>query len=222
MRYLCLTIVLSTILYFTPYCQVQKCGEIGLNIGGSYYLGDINKIPFNSTRLAAGVFYRHTFDTRYALRASFNYLNIAADDSKLGSDFQNERNAKFKQMVLEVNAAGEFNFMPFLPANPKYDYTPYLHAGIGANYLPKGAKQNIITIPFGVGVKYNFNRDYTISVEGTMYKTFTDYLEGFYQESSANNFVKQKFYEGNNDWYSFFAIKMAYKIKYKLKCPAFD
>jgi len=222
MRYLLLILTFTSVLHLTSFSQRKKSGEIGLSVGGSFYLGDINKIPFKSPRMGGGVFYRHTFDTRFAVRGSFNYLNITGNDANSNNEFQQARNFNFKQIILELNAAGEFNFMPFLPANPKYDYTPYVHLGFGTNYLPKGAKQNILTIPFGVGVKYNMNNNFTLSAEGCLYKTFTDYLDNYYQEISPNNFRKQQFYEGNKDWYSFFSIKMAYKIKYKLNCPAFD
>lgn len=222
MRYLLIIITFTLIFCNNSFSQVKKCGEVGFSVGGSFYLGDVNKVPFKSPRIGGGIFYRHTFDTRYAVRGSLNYLNIAGKDSKSNDEFQQARNHSFKQMIFEANAAGEFNFMPFLPANPKYDYSPYVHAGMGAGFLPNGEKNYILTIPFGVGVKYNMNRDFTISAEGSFYKTFTDHLDGFEKESTENYLYKQRFYEGNMDWFSFFSIKMAYKIKYKMKCPAFD
>ena len=36
------------------------------------------------------------------------------------------------------------------------------------------------------------------------------------------NNMKQKYISSNNDWFSYFAIYLAYKIEYPKKCPTFD
>ena len=42
--------------------------DIGIQLGGGFYLGDINKVPFKGTRPAVGAFYRHNINVRYSVR----------------------------------------------------------------------------------------------------------------------------------------------------------
>lgn len=219
MRYICTAILLFLIFSQNTFSQQKKTGEIGLGIGASYYLGDYNKIPFKGSRVSAGGFYRHNFDTRYALQVGLNYIQLYGNDNSIPT---NETKSSFSQAIYDLNISAHFNFIPFLPAHKKYVYTPYVLAGVGIQYLPGGEKEYIIAIPFGVGIKYNLNQSFCIAIETTFYKTFSDYIDVYYTEPNPGYPKKQEFYEGNKDWYSIFGIKLAYKIKYKMKCPAFD
>lgn len=84
-----------------------------------------------------------------------------------------------------------------------YDYQAYLFVGIGAFYfnpqamyngawvnlqplgtegqgLPGGPKKYsriAICIPYGIGAKYNLNKDYAVGLEIGIRKTFTDYID---------------------------------------------
>lgn len=228
MKYICLILIILTALHTKSYSQQKKSGEIGLNIGGSYYLGDLNRTPFKGTRLTFGGFFRHTFDERFALRTSINYINLYADDSKSTNGFQQQRDASFAQNLFDLNVVGEFHFIPFLPAKYKYyKYSPFVFLGLGYSYLPNGSSNSLFTIPFGLGLKFNLRNNLSLSFETTFYKTFKDDIENqldakFYTEPSPENPFKQLYYVGDNDWYSIFGIKLSYKIKYKMKCPAFD
>lgn len=218
MRYKIILLLLTTSLCLTIHAQKDKCGELGINLSGAYYLGDLNKIPFAKTRPSAGIFYRHTFDPRYAIRGTFNFIYLYANGKS--SNIIEMQDDEFSQSVYDVNAVVEFNFIPYIPGNKKYNYSPYVFAGLGLSKLPGGTKENLFTIPFGVGIKYNLTEQITFSLETTFYKTFTDYIDSFYEEN--NNSEKQTYYSGNKDWFSVYGIKLAYKIKYKMKCPAFD
>ncbi len=219
MKYICSILVILAISFPSAFSQQNKSGEIGIGMGVSYYLGDYNKVPFKGSRFSAGGFYRHNFDTRYALRVAVNYIQLYGNSNSIPSDVVS---TSFSQNVYDLNIAGEFNFIPFLPINKKYTYTPYVLAGVGIQYLPNGEKEYLLAIPFGLGIKYNLNKSFCIAIETSFYKTFSDYVDVSYQEANANSKIKQQCYEGNNDWYSIFGIKLTYKIKYKMKCPAFD
>ncbi len=216
-----ITIVLLSILFNNhATAQFKKSGEFGGSIGGSYYLGDINKIPFVGTRLSAGIFYRHTIDTRFAITGNFTYGTLTGTNSNSG--FKIDANFTFKNSFYELGAVGEFNFIPFLPAKKKYIYTPYVFAGISEIYYPGGINSFILSIPFGVGIKYNINTQYILGTFIGMRKTFNDYIDYYYVPPSPNHPKKQEAYAGNSDWYSVFGISLSYIIKYRVKCPTFD
>ncbi len=219
-----LTIILLFCFLNTPLkAQMKKSGEIGVSVGGSFYLGDINKIPFLGTKISAGVLYRHTIDTRFAITGSFTYGKLSGDDANSSNDFQIERNKSFNNPFYELAAVGEFNFMRFLPAKKNYIYTPYVFAGVGGIYYPNGESSNFIfSIPFGVGVKYNINRKIIFGAFAGMRKTFNDDIDFDYTPPTPGHPFKQYGYAGNKDWYSVFGISLSYKIKYRMKCPAFD
>lgn len=84
-----------------------------------------------------------------------------------------------------------------------YDYQAYLFVGIGGFFFnpqakyeghwvnlqplgtegqglpggPKKYKRVNICIPYGIGAKYNINKDYSVGLEIGMRKTFTDYID---------------------------------------------
>jgi hypothetical protein len=223
-----------TIIIYSNYsiAQNKRSGEIGITAGGSYMLGDINKIPFMETNFSGGAFFRHTIDTRLAIKSGLTYGKLTGSDSKYNNGYQQARNLSFSSNFYELSVSGEFNFIPYLPARRNYTYTPYIYAGIASAYYPGGGEtvsgagvyrhKFILTIPFGIGVKYNLDEDFILSAFMGMQKCFNDYLDFHYTPPSPHRPEKQLSYENNDDWFSVFGISLSYKIIYKVKCPAFD
>jgi hypothetical protein len=199
--------------------QTKASGEVGVFAGGSYYLGDLNKIPFVGTNLAFGVLYRHTIDSRFSATGNLNYGHISGDASEVQYDFPN--NYTFKNVFYELNGQLEFNFLPYTPTSKKTRYTPVVFAGVGMMYYPKGTRKFIFNIPFGIGIKYNIYKNYMLGINAGMRKTFRDDLDYPYSPPPQDN-PMQNNYAGNDDWYSVFGVYLSYKIKYRQKCPAFD
>jgi hypothetical protein len=202
--------------------QTTKSGEVGLTLGGTYYLGDINHIPFKSPRIAGGVFYRHNFNTRYSAKGSLNAGFIGGS-----GDAPNGMNISFNRIFGQLSAIGEFNFLPFIVNKKDYKYSTYLQGGIGVLYYPQSPSRRltsifIFDIPMGFGVKYNLRKRFTCGADYIMYKTFNDNLDFKGDIATENSFFRQNNYNGNKDWYAFFGIYLAYKIDYPEKCPAFD
>ncbi|MDA3892875.1 MAG: DUF6089 family protein [Salinivirgaceae bacterium] len=203
--------------------QNKKSGEIGVSLGGGYYLGEYNTTPFIGTKIAAGAFYRHTFDTRFAVTGNLFYSKLSGKESN--SDYITNGNApqNFKNTIYEFTPVAEFNFIPFLPGKPKkYYFTPYVFAGLGVAYYPTDYTQFVFNLPFGVGAKYCLGQKFVFAVFAGMRKTFSDKLDYEYSPPTTNNPVDQWGYTGNKDWYSIFGLSLSYKINYRMKCPAFD
>lgn len=173
--------------------------EVGLFIGGAYYIGDLNPHrQFFLTQPAAGAFYRFTPNYRYAFRAGVNFGSIMGDDSQSGEADQLQRNLNFKSNIIEGNVIAEFNFLEYRISNDKYKFSPYIFLGIGVfHFKPQahygnqwidlqplkteGEKKAYpltqVSIPFGLGFKMNVSKQVGLGIEWGPRKTFTDYLD---------------------------------------------
>lgn len=185
----------------------KKSAEIGVFIGGSYYIGDLNPLGHLNqfTKPAGGIVFRYNFNTRLAVRGNFLVGSVEAYDSFSNSSAAQQRNLTFKSPIQELSAQLEFNFLDYQIGNEKRKFSPYIFLGIaGFKFNPQGdlngdwvalqplgtegqgleggatrKKYKLIqlSIPFGVGVKANLSKNIGISFEWGMRKTFTDYLD---------------------------------------------
>jgi hypothetical protein len=103
----------------------------------------------------------------------------------------------FNDALKELSLIGQFNFMNYIPDAGPHKYTPYIYTGIGLTaYSPRATfngksfslrnlrtegepvySKNTIVIPYGVGLKYNFNTKWTVAGDLGYRYTFTDYLD---------------------------------------------
>jgi hypothetical protein len=93
--------ILALLIGFSAIGQTTKRNfrqrELGIFLGGSYYIGDINPIKhFAFVKPAAGLFFRYTTNYRYAFRFGFNYGSLTASDSKSSNPDQLLRNTNFR------------------------------------------------------------------------------------------------------------------------------
>lgn len=199
-------------------------GELGLQLGGTYYLGEINKVPFRGTKPSVAVFYRHNFNARYSAKGTLSYCKIGAADSTSSSSYQKARGLSFSRPWCQLSVIGEFNFLPFIAGKQKMPYTTYLQGGFGLAFLPDNSKMEkfLLDIPFGLGAKFNTTGKFVYGFDIMMIKTFSDNIDFVSSNSSENNKMKQKYVSSNKDWLSYFAIYLAYRIEYPQKCPSFD
>ena len=222
-RIICLFLLLFPLTH-SLCAQDFPSAQLGVQVGGMYYLGDINKIPFKGTRPAVGVFYRHDFNVRYSAKALASYGKLTASDSKYNSEYQKYRNYSFNRQLVHLSLLGEFNFLPFVFGKKDMPYSTYLQGGIGFGLFPDDSKMDkfIVDLPFGFGVKINSYRRFVYGADFLMIKTLTDNIDFMSPRPSEINNMKQKYVSSNNDWMSYFAIYLAYKINYPQKCPTFD
>jgi hypothetical protein len=184
----------------------DKSAELGIFLGGSYYIGDLNPVVHFGpmTKPAAGAVFRYTINPRFALRANAFFGNVQADDALSPYPAQQQRNLNFRSKITEFSAQAEFNFLEYQIGNERKKFTPYIFAGVGAfmfnpvavynNYSytlqPLGTegqglsggprkkyKLTQMSIPFGVGIKTNLAKRIGLSIEWGMRKTFTDYID---------------------------------------------
>ncbi len=186
------------------YEYVQK-GEFGITAGLAHYFGDINtRAGINRPKPAVGAFFRKAFGNYVGLRISAHFLQLGYSDTYSKNDFQKTRNLSFNSNVWEIALQGDFNFFKFVPGDPYHSFTPYITLGVGAftfdpyAYLngkkeflrPLGTEGQLIgyngrkpyntlaiSIPLGVGIKYNINDRMNFSIEVAHRFTTTDYLD---------------------------------------------
>jgi hypothetical protein len=263
LRYLVVIILFSSLS--CGYSQGFKtAAETGFFGGGSYYIGDLNPGKhFIYSKPAFGFIFRYNLTKRYSMRFNATYGNVYAYDSKSSDPFQQERNLNFHSQIMELAFGMEITMFNYNINNMKDPITPYFFYQVALAKINPMADyngneytlQNLgtegqgtslsdrdpykltqLTIPLGIGLKFNFRPRLAMSIEYGIRKTFTDYLDdvsGNYVDpdvlSAANgslagelsdpslghsNFSNVGFNRGNSgnkDWYTFFGVMITFK-----------
>jgi hypothetical protein len=199
--------------------QFKPNTEVGVLLGASYYLGDLNTTHFDESSVAAGLIIRKNIDRRFSYKAELLYLNIAADDRN-SNNLDTNRGLHFRSPIYELSGQIEFNFLPYQPGNSLYTWTPFVYTGVSLfNFNPQAENKNgewvdlqplgtegqgsqsfverqkysliQFAIPIGGGIKIAVNPSFSIILEYGIRKTFTDYLDD----------VSTTFVGGNGDPY---------------------
>ena len=212
----------------------QRKGDIGVFGGLSYYLGEINPtIQFQENLPSYGIFYRHIFDLRYSIKTSIYHGEISAHDKNSRYKYQIQRDHSFNLSFIDISSMVEFNFLPYVSTSMKYNFAPYVTAGLAyMSPLSEGPK-GTMSIPFGLGFKYNITERLSTGVEWTLRNTFSDEIDGlgeypddpvlieFMSDELADSYRQESLFY-RNDMYSFAGLFITYKIAYKrYKCPAY-
>ncbi len=133
--------------FSTKAQQFRPNTEIGLLLGASYYLGDLNNNHFNQPLPATGLIIRQNIDRRFVYKAEALYINVKSDD-------QNPFNIRkqldttitgihFKSPIFELSGLLEFNFLPYQPGNPLHTWTPFIYTGISLfHFNPKAENRS--------------------------------------------------------------------------------
>ena len=185
--------------------QFKPNTEVGVLLGASYYLGDLNTTHFDESSVAAGLIIRKNIDRRFSYKAELLYLNLAADDRN-SNNLDTNRGLHFRSPIYELSGQIEFNFLPYQPGNSLYTWTPFVYTGVslfhfnpqaenkngewvdlqplgtegqGSQSFVERQKYSLIqfAIPIGGGIKIAVNPSFNIILEYGVRKTFTDYLD---------------------------------------------
>jgi hypothetical protein len=201
--------------------------------------------------------------TRWSWRFTATYGNVHGADSQSDDPFQLNRNLSFKSHILELAAGVEIDLFKYRINDMKYPISPYFFYEIAYfNMNPQGEylgnpvdlqplgtegqgtalsdknRYNLhqLSIPLGIGVKFNLAKRVAISVEYGIRKTFTDFLDdvsGNYvdhdQLRALNGPLAAELAEpslsgigsspaglnrgnsANKDWYSFYGVMLTFK-----------
>ncbi len=186
--------------------QFKPNTEVGILLGTSYYLGDLNTTHFYQPLPAAGLIIRKNIDRRFVYKAEAMFINLQSDERKSEDTIAKYRGLHFRSPVYELSGQLEFNFLPYQPGNPLYTWTPFVYTGVsifhynpkaennkgdwvdlqplgtegqGTTTYPDRKKYSLIqfNIPMGGGIKLAINESFNVILEYGVRKTFTDYLD---------------------------------------------
>ena len=126
-----LLIIISLVFNFASTAQQFKPNtEVGLILGTSYYLGDLNTTHFNQSSATAGLVIRKNIDKRFVYKAEVMYVNIKSDERQSSDTIALDRGLHFRSPIYELSGQIEFNFLPYQSGNPLYTWTPFVYTGI--------------------------------------------------------------------------------------------
>jgi opacity protein-like surface antigen len=170
-------------------------------------MGDINNTdPLYYKNMGGGVFVKYNFNPTWGVRASFNYLPITGSDYDFENDYQQDRGLLFNNNLKEFSLIGEFNFFRFIAGRQANKQTPYLMAGAAVIHHNPYAYYNdekiyfrdhpleinsngenvtystwAISIPIGLGYKYNIKGPWSIGAEINYRTVLSDHIDAVSQ-----------------------------------------
>lgn len=242
--------------------------ELGGWLGISNYFGDLNtNYRLDRLHLSGGLGARYNFNDRLAFKLGANAGQISAYDSDSKNVYEQRRNLSFKSLVFDGTAQLEFNFLPYVHGHRDYFFTPYIFAGVSMfRFNPKaeldgewynlqeygtegqfrGEEYNTTqgALAYGFGFKMDLSYRWSINVELSGRKLFTDYLDdvsGVYAdirdiraqrgetgaaladrslEPKIGDPGRQRGNGKNNDMYAFLHVGVMYYFG-EIRCPEF-
>ena len=207
LRFLLIMCILAGFYQAKAQFDDPKTLEIGPHGGVSYYIGDINpQKHFAMADLQFGGVVRLNWDNRWTFRFDYTRAKVKASDEKIGwrpeRGLSFQTNINDFSVVAEFNFIEYYTGNPKRNISPYifggisvFQYTPY--ADVNGTLVPlrdyatEGPSQDTtlfqrmfakssqigVSIPFGIGVKFALSRHMAATVEWSMHKTFTDYLD---------------------------------------------
>jgi len=196
-------IIIFLLLFFVSLGSRAQF-DLGGFAGTTLYQGDITNNFIGSASFAFGGTLRYNLNPYMAVRAGLSYGKISGDDKNAKDKGRKNRNLNFQSPIIEFSLIGEYNIFGYnsgsrrrFPGMTRSKWTPYVFGGVsyfkfnpttsykGVTYeLAKIATEQEksygtmqVSLPVGIGVKYNFERFWTIGFEIGYRKTFTDYLD---------------------------------------------
>lgn len=194
--------------------------EVGLFAGGSNYIGDVGaEYYINPNNFMGGVIYKWNMNPRIAVRGTFTYAQISANDADATNQARVQRGVRFTNNIKELAVGIEYNYLEYNLNDFRKSSTPYLLFEVAAfNYnvakketAPKeyeyGSK-TAFAIPFGIGYKTKLFLDFAIALELRARYTFNDDLDYNNQNIPSLTFGNPK----SNDWYMLTGISIVYSF----------
>jgi opacity protein-like surface antigen len=186
------------LLIFTVTARAQTW-EAGVTLGAAGYMGDLNpRNPVKPSGAAFGAYVKRNYSGYISAKAGFMHGHIAGADSTSADQDIRNRNLSFSTNLNELSLTAEFNFFEFRPGIDKHAFSPYVFLGLGVvNFNPRANYQGnsydlqplmtegqnkpysktAMTIPYGVGVKYNFSNKLSLIADVGYRNPSTDYLD---------------------------------------------
>lgn len=206
--------------------EVEYKMDMGAGIGGCFYLGDGNGVPFSNLSVMGALTARRIFNARMALKTNLAFGHIhGTTDGFLPTDAYSKTpegglptKVHFSRNVLDLGAQFELNFWGFgtgVGYKGNSPITPYILAGIGITVGMGGGASACagMNIPVGLGVKYKLKPRVNIGFEWTVRFSTTDKLDATPEGTQLKDpyGIKSGFLK-NKDTYSFAMFFITYDM----------
>ena len=190
MRKLLLSIVIVLPALVWADTRMYRC-ELGLQAGGSYYVGDATRHIFTNPLETFGGQFRYKFDKRWAMQ-------VKAQRQRITFREHGTEGTLYYNPMWHVDVVGEFNFFRF--GERGYDMrvkpiTPYMFIGLGVSVYNETATESSdnafplligsgnkpkagMYIPLGIGMKWKFADRWQLHVVWQHQIYFVDNIEG--------------------------------------------
>jgi len=197
---------------------------------------------WKSAKTNGGIYVGFLYQNFIGARIEYTMGSIAGADSSSNNAFYKKRNLSFRSSINEISALAEFHPVPLLFVRDEpYRLSPYILAGVGYfTYNPQalfkgnwvdlqplhtegqGFKEypdrteyrlHAVSVPVGVGVKYELSSLFNIRTEVVYRRTTTDYLD----DVSTTYISRPLFYQYLSP--KFAAMADALANRYKEKSP---
>ncbi|MGY0407380.1 MAG: type IX secretion system protein PorG [Polaribacter sp.] len=191
--------------------------EIGVSLGSTNYVGDVGRTNYiYPNKFAGAIFLKYNLNPRMALRGTYSYLPIKADDRNADTYFRQDRNFNFTNTIHELAVGLEYNFYEYDLSSEDKNWTPYILIELaGFRYktiieepqpgVYKYGNESSYAIPFGVGFKSKLYGALAFSIETKIRYTFKDDLD------YTTDKIPSLDYGGTgNDWYMFTGVSFIY------------
>ncbi|MFW0717174.1 DUF6089 family protein [Pedobacter sp. N23S346] len=196
-----LLLIFFLLTFGSQLSRAQEDGnwELGLMAGGAGYMGDLNQNnPLKISGLSAGIFGKKNFNQYLGVRLNYTYGRIEAKDAESSNAQFRDRNLRFKTSLSELSAIVDFNLFNFKLGGGTRQFSPYIFAGVGGVFFKPTIKYDgekyrldrmategqenaynnaVLTIPYGVGLRYNYKDTWSIFSEIGYRTPMTDYID---------------------------------------------
>jgi hypothetical protein len=229
--------VLCILMFFVMSVFAQK-QEFGFGVGALTYQGELSPMfNYKTAQPAVQLFYRHNFSPAAVLRTNLLFGMLSADPSTSKNPvFKQITPSSFSTPIVEFSMIGEYNFLDFRRTVKPDLFSPYLFGGVGGFYFQPTAENEKEALafqpvlPFGIGCKFAFGRNWNLNIEAGARKTFTKLLDGRADQLPNATYVSpggqvvnypsaQRGYTQEQDWYMFVGFNLSYTI-FVIPCPS--
>jgi hypothetical protein len=169
---------------------------ISANFTSALYAGDLcNGVECFKILPSVGIGGEYRFSESLLFRTELNYIRMSATD--IGHKYQSVRGLSFFSNTIDFNVNVVYDLFEF---NKMYRrrvaVAPYFTVGLGFVTVNPKTRYNgqtyklrplqtegvdyasiALTIPYGMGFRFNINPHNTLALEGNLRYTFTDYLD---------------------------------------------
>jgi len=124
----CLLICFSVAIHAQSF---KPSTEVGIFMGTSYYIGDLNENHFELAQPALGLIYRNNLNRRFTLKGSAWSGELRGNDKINNVDTAKiNRNLHFRSPIMEISGQIEFNFFEYETGSNRYPFSPFIFTGI--------------------------------------------------------------------------------------------